>query len=186
MWDLNERKKRRLSEAMAEKKKHTDAKFIPFLFVFLFLFSLVAVLSLHFLIHPHIPNIYVLCILLYIFIFHSPSLPLKPSHPSPLLRRRCCPRRQLSARLRHRRPRCRQPPTPTPTPTPALSAVSALVPAFRPLSCPDSLPMVALIIQPYRGNVNTRHFPHSGYLALTPVKVDGGQSFSCGSLHNHF
>ncbi|KAI5123310.1 hypothetical protein M0805_009331 [Coniferiporia weirii] len=33
--------------------------------------------------------------------------------------------------------------------------------------------MVKLSILSYRGNANSRFFPHSGYLGLTPVKVDG-------------
>lgn len=34
--------------------------------------------------------------------------------------------------------------------------------------------MVKLSILSYKGNANTRFYPHSGYLGLTPVKVDGG------------
>ncbi|KAH8117491.1 hypothetical protein DFH11DRAFT_1817426 [Phellopilus nigrolimitatus] len=33
--------------------------------------------------------------------------------------------------------------------------------------------MVKLSILSYRGNANSRYFPHSGYLGLTPVKVEG-------------
>lgn len=35
--------------------------------------------------------------------------------------------------------------------------------------------MVKLSILSYKGNSNSRFYPHSGYLGLTPVKVEGGQ-----------
>lgn len=36
--------------------------------------------------------------------------------------------------------------------------------------------MVKLALLSYKANANTRFFPHSGYLGLTPVKVEGGMS----------
>ncbi|EJD05975.1 uncharacterized protein FOMMEDRAFT_77489, partial [Fomitiporia mediterranea MF3/22] len=33
--------------------------------------------------------------------------------------------------------------------------------------------MVKISILSYRGNANSRYFPHSGYLGLTPVKIEG-------------
>lgn len=53
-----------------------------------------------------------------------------------------------------------------------LSLLSSSSSSFKPA-------MVTLTLSSPKGNQGNKSFPFTGYLGLTPIRLEGGQSFHC-------